>query len=1054
MQRLDLVGTLTGARFAAPSAQIEIVASGSGAAARWQVINHVSRETVSYAVTQGALGGQTGLSVHGNGRVALTVDGVAGSVLSETVTAAQAAAGAASVTTWLSGSSAVQGQMVEMLAVPAGAATYLYTARPAGSGIAIHEIAANGTLTPRGMVADTAATAAAGVTALMSVTIGTQRILYAGSGTEHGVQAWAIGANGALTALGVQGPAQGVPMQGVAALRSVVLDGQTYVIAAAWGSSSLTVFRAGTDGRLTVVDHVIDDLATRFANASVLDAIVVDGHVFVIAGGSDEGLSLFTMAPGGRLVHLSSLADAAGMSLANVSALEMVRVGSEVQVLVASGAEAGITLLRLNLDGLGDVIAASAATQTGSSASDLMFRRTGQGVLEGGSGDDILIDGDGADELRGGAGADVFVLTADGRRDVIRDFQPSVDRIDLSLWPFLRSNAQLQVTSTATGAIIAFGAEVLEIFTAPGTPLTVAQVLAMSVLPVSRVALGDAANQPAGQRIEGTGSADTLTGGAGDDTIEGLGGGDLMDGGGGVDQFSGGSGTDTVTWTSAAEAIRLSLDAPAQNGGAAEGETFDGIEAFVGSRFADTMTGGAGLDALYGGLGDDLIAGEGADDTQDGGAGDDTLRGGEGADRLYGGDGNDLLEGDIGADWLYGGAGNDTLRGGDWSDRLFGDDGNDLLEGGLQADTLDGGAGNDTLIGGGHGDMLAGGDGTDTVTYAAETAGVRIDLMLPSWSAGAAGGDVIGGVENVVGTAFDDRVLGDAVANILTGGAGNDWLDGRDGNDLLFGGIGDDSVKGGTGNDTLHGEAGNDILPGELGNDLLYGGDDRDELGGGDGNDTLYGGRGNDTMGSGPGVDVIHAEDGDDVTSGGYGNDQVYGGTGDDTMAGSYESDLVDGGDGDDMLGGGTGRDTITGGAGNDSIGSGDDDDLVHGDAGNDFLAGGTGHDLMFGGDGDDRLNGGEGNDTMQGGAGADVFVFATFQPAEVDRIDSFQNGIDRIQMTGVLGAGAAGRFAALDIDTVRVDGTNWVRVDHEGHQMLISGISVQDLDAADFIWT
>ena len=46
MQRLDLVGTMTGVRFAAASAQIEIVLAGTAIAPRWQVINHVTRETV------------------------------------------------------------------------------------------------------------------------------------------------------------------------------------------------------------------------------------------------------------------------------------------------------------------------------------------------------------------------------------------------------------------------------------------------------------------------------------------------------------------------------------------------------------------------------------------------------------------------------------------------------------------------------------------------------------------------------------------------------------------------------------------------------------------------------------------------------------------------------------------------------------------------------------------------------------------------------------------------------------------------------------------------
>ena len=1026
---------MTGVRFAAASAQIEIVLAGTAIAPRWQVINHVTRETVMLSVVGGAMGSQTGLTVHGSDRLALTVDGVAGSVLTDTVAAAARLDGSASVTSFLSGSSALQGQMVEMLAVDAGTSSWLYSARPAGTGLALHQINADGTLTARGSVADTAATAAVAITAMVSAQVGTARILYTGSASEHGVQAWAIAANGGLTALGLQGPAQGVPMQGVTALRTVTLDGARYVIAAAAGSSSLTVFRVAADGRLVAVDHLIDDLGTRFANVTVLDAIEVDGRVFLVAGGSDDGLSLFTMAPGGRLVHLQALADTAAMGLANVTAIEMVRLGSEVQVLVASGAEAGVTLLRINLSGLGQVIAASAPTHTGSAANDLMFRRAGQGVLEGGSGDDILIDGGGLDELRGGAGADIFVLTADGRRDVIRDFQPDVDMIDLSLWPFLRSTAQLQITATATGAVLVFGTEVLEIFTAAGTPLSVAQVLAMAVLPVSRVTLDDAGGTPAGVLVEGGAVADTLTGGAGDDTIVGFGGGDLIYGGAGADQYSGGAGNDTASYANATGPIRLYLDQPSLNGGDAAGDSFDGIEAFVGTPQGDTMVGGAGLDRLYGGAGNDVIEGGRADDLLDGGAGRDTLRGRQGADLLYGGDSDDVLEGGIGADTLDGGVGNDSLWGGDHADRLFGGTGDDLLAGGL---------GNDTLNGG---------DGTDTVSYASETVAIQIDLTGTVANGGGAAGDVFQAVEIIVGTAFGDRIVGDAFANTLYGGAGGDWLEGGDAADGLIGGAGSDTLQGGGGGDTLDGGDGNDLLSDDGGDDLFYGSGGDDDLGGGEGADTLYGGAGQDVIGGGTGADRIHGDDGDDLANGGPAADQIFGGAGDDTLAGSDGQDLVDGGAGDDMLNGGLARDTVLGGDGADTLGGGDDDDQVYGGTEGDVLAGGNGNDQLWGGDGADRLNGGAGNDTMRGDAGADVFVFAAFVAGEVDRVEGFENGIDRLQFVNVAGAGAAGKFAALDIDTVTIGGTAYVRIVHAGHAVHVAGIGIAALDASDFVW-
>ena len=57
-------------------------------------------------------------------------------------------------------------------------------------------------------------------------------------------------------------------------------------------------------------------------------------------------------------------------------------------------------------------------------------------------------------------------------------------------------------------------------------------------------------------------------------------------------------------------------------------------------------------------------------------------------------------------------------------------------------------------------------------------------------------------VENAIGGAGNDVLLGNASANRLDGGAGNDQLDGKAGNDVLIGGLGTNTINGGDGTDT------------------------------------------------------------------------------------------------------------------------------------------------------------------------------------------------------------------------------------------------------------
>jgi hypothetical protein len=60
---------------------------------------------------------------------------------------------------------------------------------------------------------------------------------------------------------------------------------------------------------------------------------------------------------------------------------------------------------------------------------------------------------------------------------------------------------------------------------------------------------------------------------------------------------------------------------------------------------------------------------------------------------------------------------------------------------------------------------------------------------------GEAAGDVLSGIERLLGSAYADRLVGDAAAKIFQGGAGDDLLEGGGGNDLLYGGSGYDRVK-------------------------------------------------------------------------------------------------------------------------------------------------------------------------------------------------------------------------------------------------------------------
>ena len=237
---------------------------------------------------------------------------------------------------------------------------------------------------------------------------------------------------------------------------------------------------------------------------------------------------------------------------------------------------------------------------------------------------------------------------------------------------------------------------------------------------------------------------------------------------------------------------------------------------------------------------------------------------------------SETIDGTSDHDVIFGQWGNDTLRGFGGNDHLHGQDGNDTLIGGAGADFLDGGADN------------------DKASYSNSPTGVTVNLKSGHGSGGDAEGDILQGVEELIGSDHNDFLVGSDGDNYyLSGGAGNDTIMGGSGEDKLYGG--DD-------------------------NDTLMGGDHGDQLYGGEGKDILKGGGGADYLWSHNGNDHLYGDDGSDKLNGGAGYDYLEGGNGEDHLAGAEHNDELYGGANDDVLTGGAGVDRLVGGSGEDSF--------------------------------------------------------------------------------------------------------------------------------------
>ncbi len=753
-----------------------------GAGLRDAVVAEIAGQTFIYLVT-GSGGGLTALELDGSGALVVVdevplagdfapgieprltvaeIDGVPTLVLSgQTGAMARSVellpGGGFGVAGGLSGDPAALSQPV-VADGPDG--TYLIAGASDGDGVQSW-VLSGGAITAAAGLPDTPGRDLADISDTATLEIGGTTYVVATSASESAVSVLALGAGGALTLTGDIGAVDGLGLSSPSAVETVSVGGTHFAIVAGAGSSSLSVIEIAEGGVPTLRDHVVDALPTRFQAVEALAVHEVAGRVFVVAGGADDGLSLFALAPNGRLVHLETVADSVATTLSGPSTLALFDDGTHLQIIVGGVGESGVTRFELSLAGLGVTLATDGAggALSGTALDDVLAGGGGSDTLSGGAGDDVLIDGGASDTLTGGAGADLFVLEADGQADTISDFEPGTDRLDLSSFAMLYDPSQLTAQSQSWGVRLIWQDETIDVYRSGGGTIDISTWTAADILDLDRPQY-----LPIAQTLEGAAGDDALRGGEGADTLRGLGGVDTLDGEGGADFIEAGTGNDFVT-----------------------GGTGD-----------DRLFGDAGFDDIRGGDGDDEIRGGNEADMLYGDAGADTLWGEGGVDNLFGGDGDDIGRGGSNNDRLWGGAGADTLHGDTQEDRLFGEDGNDVLYGGAGFDRLEGGAGVDTLWGGNQADNLYGGGDNDVLHGEA-------------------------GFDRLFGGDGDDELWGGTGPDALFGEAGNDALSGGGDNDRFFGGTGNDTIDGGAGADVIRGDAGFDTLIGGAGNDTLSG---------------------------------------------------------------------------------------------------------------------------------------------------------------------------------------------------------------------------------------
>ena len=488
---------------------------------------------------------------------------------------------------------------------------------------------------------------------------------------------------------------------------------------------------------------------------------------------------------------------------------------------------------------LGDTISDGFENLIGSRYDDKLTGGSGVNVIKGGSGNDWLISGDSDNHLEGGSGRDRL----DGSNGGFLSYEGSSSRVSVDLSD--RSTATLSEADAALFDVMADPATVDDVIKVSGGDASgdIATGFANVIGGRGGDALtgDDQVNELRGMggndTLTGGDGADMLKGGDGNDTLKGGVGDDTLDGGPGGDDLEGGGteqtpGADIATYASATEGVTVDLSGGNRGEGDADGDSFDGIEQYVGSYHADIFISGDDPDHITGGpeTGGPGGSGDTSNDTvsyvrsDEGVTVDLSSSGAQSATDNGYASGDDLNS-------------IENVIGSNYKDTLTAASGGSVITGGREDDILAGGAGNDTFV-------FASGDGDDQINSFTITEGQdKIDLSAFTSIASL---DDLKGEISLRDSNTDIKIDLPGGGEISLNNVTNAGLNANDrdfygltSDNFIFytkrisGNMGDrfnNEINGGRGDDAIYGEQGRDTMNGGAGDDEMYGGEDNDIL--------------------------------------------------------------------------------------------------------------------------------------------------------------------------------------------------------------------------------
>jgi 6-phosphogluconolactonase (cycloisomerase 2 family) len=240
----------------------------------------------------------------------------------------------------------------EMTTAVIGGTTYLFVAGWFDDGVSVFSVAADGTLTNVDNVRDDATLQLLTAAAVPTAVIGGTTYLFVAGASDDGVSVFSVAADGTLSNVHNVSDDATLELDGAGGATTAVVDGTTYLFVAGQSDYGVSVFSVAADGTLTSVDNVSDDATLELAGADGITTAVIDGTTYLfVSGYDDDGVSVFSVAANGTLTNVDNVSDEGELELDFARDLRTAVIGGTTYLFVAGEADHGVSVFSVGADG-------------------------------------------------------------------------------------------------------------------------------------------------------------------------------------------------------------------------------------------------------------------------------------------------------------------------------------------------------------------------------------------------------------------------------------------------------------------------------------------------------------------------------------------------------------------------------------------------------------------------------------------------------------------------------------------------------------------------------